>query len=304
MSFESLKKNRGGNDLADKLKKMSETKSFKDENVWMCECDASGKGQATIRFLPPKYEDCDPYVTLYRHAFKYAGKWIIDNCPTTLGRDHACYCCEMHTKMWATEEKDMQNLVRERKRRTEYYTNILVVDDPKNPENNGKVFVFKMNKPILQKINDAIAPEFDTIQRMNPYDLWEGANFQVRIYKDDSGYQKFDKCSFDAPSVACGGDEATMKEAYEATFDLRKYIEPSKFKSYEELEKKFAVAYADVLPGHAGLVQQAAPAKREEPSRMASKPTAVAPTPDAVDDEDDGEMDMTFFTNLAAQVKS
>ena len=64
-------------------------------------------------------------------------------------------------------------LVRE-KRKLSYYSNIYVVSDPKHPENEGKVFLFKFGKKIFDKITEAMQPAFDDETPINPFDFWKG----------------------------------------------------------------------------------------------------------------------------------
>ena len=49
---------------------------------------------------------------------------------------------------------------RKRKRKLSYYANILVVSDPKHPENEGKVFLYKFGKKIFDKITEAMQHSF------------------------------------------------------------------------------------------------------------------------------------------------
>ena len=184
-----------------------------NENMWRAETDKAGNGFAIIRFLPAKSADELPFVKVYDHGFQGpTGKWFIEKCPTTLG--HNCPVCEANGPLWNSGIEANKEIVRKRKRRVSYVTNVLVVSDPKNPDNEGKVFQFKFGKKIFDKLMDAMQPPVDEKGRpidpdeqpMNPFDLNEGANFKLKIRKVE-GYANFDKSEFEQPTEVENSDE-------------------------------------------------------------------------------------------------
>ena len=57
------------------------------------------------------------------------------------------------------------------KEKLSYYANILVVSDPKHPENEGKVFLYKFGKKIFDKITETMQPAFEDVMAINPFDF-------------------------------------------------------------------------------------------------------------------------------------
>ncbi len=197
--------------------------------------DAAGNGQATIRFLPGKTEDDIPFVKIYSHGFQGpTGKWLIDECPTTI--DKPCYVCEQNGILWNTNIKANQDIVRERKRKVSYIANILVVEDKKTPENEGKIFLFKFGSKIFDKIFNAISPDDEDETPCNVFDLVSGANFKFKIRKVEK-QTNYDKSEFMEPSEC-----SLSKDDLDKLEDLSKFLAPEKFKSEEELKRRFNAA--------------------------------------------------------------
>ena len=238
MAFADLKKQSKMGSLTEKLikqvEKLNDTGSKDDERFWKPSMGKGDTGSAIIRFLPAP-EGCDlPWVQVWSHAFQSNGKWIIDNCLTTLGKQ--CPVCEANRELWNTGNKDNQNIVRDRKRKLSYYSNIYVVKDPANPENEGKVFLYKFGKKIFDKITAAMKPEFDDEQPINPFDFWSGANFKLKLVKKD-GYWNYDKSEFAEVSVLLDNDDE-LETIYKSLNNLNDFIDPEQFKSYEDLKKR------------------------------------------------------------------
>ena len=76
-----------------------------------------------------------------------------------------------------------------------------MVSDPKHPENEGKVFLFRYGKKIFDKIMASMQPEFEDETPINPFDFWEGANFKLKIRKVD-GFWNYDKSEFDSDRLS------------------------------------------------------------------------------------------------------
>ena len=198
MSFSNLKKQSKLGSLTSKLvqevEKMNSSGGNSDDRLWKPEIDKAGNGFAVIRFLPaPDGQDL-PWAKVYNHAFQGTGGWFIDNCLTTI--DKPCPVCESNRELWNTGSKSNQEIVRERKRKLSYYSNIFVLQDKAHPENEGKLFLFKYGKKIFDKITAAMQPEFDDETPIDPFDFWTGANFKVKIVKKD-GYWNYDKSEFE-----------------------------------------------------------------------------------------------------------
>ena len=279
--------------LIKQVEKLNDTGSKDDERFWKPVMDKGGTGSAIIRFLPAP-EGCDlPWVQVWSHAFQSNGKWLIDNCLTTLGQN--CPVCEANRELWNTGSKDNQNIVRDRKRKLSYYSNIYVVKDPANPENEGKVFLYKFGKKIFDKIMASMQPEFDDEEPINPFDFWKGANFKLKLVKKD-GYWNYDKSEF-APSSALLEDDDELETIYKSLNNLNDFVSPSEFKSYEDLKKRL-----DYTLGIKGTPKYQDPETiGEEEEVEVSRPVkeTVSVRPSASSDDEDEDDAMSYFQKLA-----
>ena len=238
MSFENLKKQSKLGSLTEKLvkevEKMNTSGGGPDDRFWKPEMDKTGVGSAIIRFLPaPEGEDL-PWVKMYSHAFQGPGGWYIENSLTTTGGKDPV--SEYNRELWNSGTEKDKETVRKQKRKLSYYSNIYVVKDPAHPENEGKVFLFKFGKKIFDKILNAMQPEFEDEEPINPFDFWGGANFRLKIRKVE-GYWNYDKSEFDRSSALLDDDDA-LEALWKKEYSLSAIVAPDQFKSYEDLEKR------------------------------------------------------------------
>ena len=236
MSIEALKKQSNISSLIDEYNKQTtpETKSFDDERFWKPELDKSGNGYAVIRFLPaPKGEDI-PWQRMFSHSFQGPGGWYIENSLTTINKNDPVG--EVNRRLWNTGSEADKETARRQKRKLSYYTNIYVVTDTKHPEYEGKVCLYKFGKKIFDKVMEAMQPQFDDEEAINPFDLWKGANFKLKIRKVD-GFWNYDKSEFDSVTPLLDSDGA-LEKVYDAEYPLKPFHEESNFKSYTELKEK------------------------------------------------------------------
>ena len=293
-SFASLKKTR--NKSLDKLIQESaklneggQSSNGSDDRFWQPQVDKAGNGYAVIRFMPESKGEDLPYVRTFSHGFQDKGGWFIENCPTTIGQE--CPACKKNSDLWNSGIESDKEIVRQRKRRLTYISNIYVVKDTANPDNEGKVFLYKYGKKIWDKLNDQMNPDFEDESPVNPFDFWEGADFKLKIRKVD-GYRNYDKSEFDAPSEFMEGDDDSLETVYEGLYSLQEFVSPDKFKSYSDLEKRLEKTLGAPAPRPVAEDVEdytPAPAPKEAP---APKQKAVA----AMVDEDD---DLSFFEQLA-----
>lgn len=240
-NFSSLKKARSLDfqKLASEARKG--TTRTTDERFWSLTMDPKTKiGKATIRFLPAPPNEEVPWVRIFSHTFQHNGSWFFGNCPTTLATPdspRACPVCEDNTAHWKTGDEGDKDIARSRKRQTKFISNILVIDDPVHPEHNGKVMLFKYGNAIHQMLIDLLEAE-DESERINPFDFWEGANFQFKS-QNKKGFVNYDKSSFDEPSPVLDGNEKAMEELWQSEYPLLLFINESQFQSYETMAKNF-----------------------------------------------------------------
>ena len=242
MNFETLKQSSSNFDaltkaLEEKLNpedKGNDKSKYQDDRLWKPELDKSGNGYAVLRFLPASEGEDMPWVRLWSHAFQGPGGWYIENSLTTLNQKDPV--SEENTRLWNTGVDSDKDLARKRKRKLSYYANVYVVSDPKRPENEGKVFLYKFGKKIFDKITEAMKPQFEDETPINPFDFWKGANFKLKIRKVD-GYWNYDKSEFEGVTPIAE-DDAKIKAIWQKQYPLKEFSDPSNFKTYDELKEK------------------------------------------------------------------
>ena len=283
MSFADLKKKSGSfEQLQSELEKVNNpVTSFADDRFWKPELDKSGNGYAIIRFLPqPTGEDL-PWCKIWSHAFNGPGGWYIENSLTTLQKKDPV--SEYNTELWNSGVEANKEIARKQKRILKYYSNIVVLSDPKHPEHEGKVFLFRYGKKIFDKLSEVMTPAFEDETPMNPFDFWKGANFKLKIRKVD-GFWNYDKSEFDSASELHEGEDEKLEGLYNNLHSLTQFLETDNFKSYDDLKTKLN----RVLTGNSvvGTVEKfSAPEKKEETVTTVS---------------DEGEEDtMSYFAKLA-----
>jgi len=261
-----------------------------DDRWWKPEVDKAGNGYAVIRFLPaPEGEDL-PWVRIFNHGFQGPGGWYIEESLTTINKKDPV--SEHNSMLWNSGIESNKDLVRKQKRRLNYYANIYVVKDPSNPANEGKVFLYKFGKKIFDKLNEAMNPEFEDEKPMNPFDLWEGANFKLKI-RNVEGYRNYDKSEFDSPSALLD-DDGELEKIWKSENSLQEFLDPKNFKSYDELKAKLNRVLG--LDGSSGSTTKADEIEIESaPAQKAAPAPSFASSTD--DDDDDS---MSFFEKLAA----
>ena len=156
----------------------TEKKSYGDDRMWKPTVDKAGNGYAVIRFLPAVEGDDLPWAKYWDHFFQGpTGQWYVEKSLTTISKDDPV--SEMNSKLWNTGIEADKDTARKRKRRLHYVSNIYVVSDPENPENEGKVFLYTYGAKIFEKIMDSMQPKFQDESPVNPFDMWKGANFKM-----------------------------------------------------------------------------------------------------------------------------
>jgi len=236
MSFANLKKQSKLGSLTAKLvkevEKMNNNGASGDDRLWKLDVDKSGNGYAVIRFLPaPENEDL-PFVKLYSHAFQGSGGWYIENSLTTLGQKDPV--SEYNSQLWNNGTDAGKEMARKQKRKLTYISNIYVVKDPANPENEGKTFLYKYGKKIFDKLTAAMQPEFEDEEAIDPFDFWQGANFKLKA-KNVAGYRNYDSSEFAAVSPLLDDDDA-MEAIWKKELSLSEFVAPDQFKTYDALK--------------------------------------------------------------------
>ena len=245
-SFSDFKKRSKSSigDLTAKLEQMNKKESYKDDRFWMPQRDQSGNGYAVIRFLPACEGEELPWAKYYEHTFQGPGGWYIEKSRTTLNEKDPV--SEMNSRLWNSGVESDKDIARARKRQTRYVSNIMVVSDPANPDNEGKVFLYRFGPKIFNKIQEAMQPEFQDEEPLNPFDFWGGADFKLKIRKV-GGYVNYDKSEFAPSTELFEGDDSALERVWNQQHKLGEFVNPETFKSYDELKEKLdAVGGTDI----------------------------------------------------------
>jgi len=288
MSFSKLKSDRANIasllEAAGAADTTKDKKSYKDDRQWKPTVDKAGNGYAVLRFLPASSTEV-PWVRYWDHGFKGpSGQWFIEKSLTSIGQQDPV--SEMNSKLWNTGRDEDKALVRERKRRLHYVSNVYVVSDPSSPQNEGKVFMFIYGKKIFDKVMDVMQPQFPDEKPVNPFDFWEGANFQMKI-RQVEGYRNYDKSEFASATPFLDGDETKLEAVYNTMYDLNEFTDPKSYKTYEELRTKLA-----------NVLGESVPQTTSENVALDSRTPAPEPkaTPAPSQDDDDT---LSYFAKLA-----
>ncbi len=288
-SFASLKKNRKTdleklNQSVEKINNPKNNFSRDDERFWKAELDKSGSGYAVIRFLPALNGEDMPYVRVFNHGFQGPGGWYIENSLTTLGQKDPL--AEYNSTLWNSGIEANKEIARKQKRRLTYFSNIFVVEDKANPQNEGKTFLFRYGKKIFDKISSLSNPEFEDETPTDVFNFWEGANFKLKIRKVD-GYSNYDKSEFVTPAPLFE-DDAEMERVWGEEHSLEEFVKSDNFKTYDALKSRL-----DVVLGNVQTAAMSAPTTIEQDVLPFDGGT---PIPESSTSEDEN---LDYFKKLA-----
>jgi hypothetical protein len=306
MSFENLKKQSKLGSLTAKLvkevEKMNTSGSSTDDRFWSLTVDKAQNGYAVIRFLPAPADEDLPFVKIYSHAFQGNSGWLIDTCLTTLNQK--CPVCEHNSGLWNNGTDAGKEVARKQKRKLTYVSNIYIVKDPANPENEGKVFLFKYGKKIFDKITEAMQPEFEDETPIDPFDFWQGANFKLKA-KNVAGYRNYDSSEFASQGALLDDDDA-LEAIWKKQYSLQEFVAPDQFKTYDELKKRLDSVLGSKTSTHIdeeveneenyrGPIKELDDDLRIELTSLKT----TRSSPDPIDDEEDDAL--SYFSKLASE---
>ena len=301
-TFANMKKNRRNimesiRTVVEKTQK--DTQSYQDDRFWKPEQDKGGNGFAVIRFLTTTDGEDIPWVKYWDHGFQGPGGWFIENCLTSIGQK--CPVCEVNTQLWNNGPESDKDQVRKQKRRLRHVSNIYVIHDPANPQNEGKVMLYRYGKKIYDKLSEAMNPEFKDEVAFNPFDLWEGANFKLKIRKVD-GWPNYDRSEFDAQGPLFENDEE-MEDVWKRQYKLQEFLAPEQYKGYDELKTHLNrvlgqskdIGTADDEDSYEEVVKPTFESPSAKFGRIEKPETAVEKTSGG----DDEPVDMDYFARLS-----
>ena len=298
MSFSAMKKSSSLDKLlvqAETENKPQEKKSYVDERLWKPVMDKTGNGFAIIRFLPAPEGEELPWAKVWNHAFQGpTGQWYIENSLTTIGQNDPV--SELNTRLWNSGVESDKEIARKQKRKLQYFSNIYVVKDSANPENESKVFLYRFGKKIFDKIMEAMQPAFDDEVAINPFDFWKGANFKLKIRKVD-GYWNYDKSEFEGVSPVLDDDDA-LEKMWKTQYSLAEFSAPTNFKSYDELKTRLDTVLSGTVA--TSNVVNMATSFDDSPEETVVVDTTEEPAPTVSVTEED-EDTMSYFEKLAEE---
>ncbi len=298
MSFEQLKQNRESeiSKLVSAADTNTEKKSYGDDRLWKPTVDKAGNGYAVLRFLPAGSGEDLPWVRYWDHGFKGpTGRWYIERSLTSISQQDPV--SELNSQLWNTGRDEDKELARLRKRRLHHVSNVLVVSDSANPQNEGKVFLYEYGKKIMDKIMDVMQPQFEDEKPVNPFDFWSGANFKLKI-RQVEGYRNYDKSEFDTPTPLFDGDEGQLEEVYNKVYKLSEFTDPENYKSYSDLKRKLF----EVL-GEAEVASTISTEQQVELNTVKEAPDMNSVSNEDTADstsEGDSEDTLSYFAKLAS----
>ena len=290
MSFANLKRNKNKIDqlvaAAEATGGGNSNNKYEDTRFWKPTVDKANNGYAVIRFLPAAEGNDLPWNRYWDHGFKGpTGRWYIEKSLTSIGQNDPVG--ELNSRLWNSGVESDKQKARNQKRRLHYVSNVMVVNDPANPDNEGKVFLYQYGKKIFDNLTDAMQPEFADEEPVNPFDFWNGANFKLKI-RDVEGYRNYDKSEFSASS-ALNDSDAELEKIYNGLYDLREFADAAQYKSYDELKAKLMSVLGEEANAGALKIDDEIKLGNETPAPTMKEtaPSTIEETISSNDDEDD-----------------
>ncbi len=237
-SFSSFKKSESENfdKLRDQLNKTKNGDRQNDDRFWQPDRGKDGNDYCVLRFLPAPPNEEVPYVKTLSYGFKGPGGWYIENSRGTIGEDDDPVD-KMRRALYATGTEADKKIAQKYSRRTNFISNIEIIDYPKHPEMNGKQFLYRYGKKIFDKINDCYNPKFPDEPKFNPFNFWEGADFVLKVTTQDD-FPNYDKSEFKTPAPHRGGGDAELEAIWKNLYSLQAFIDPSQYKPAKDLQKR------------------------------------------------------------------
>ena len=232
-----------------------EKKSFKDDRFWKLSRDENDNGVAMIRLLPDV--NGTPFIQMFSHAIQSFDpvqkkkRWFLRNSPQTIGGD--CPASELWSAIFNIGTQEGKEEGRYFSRKMKFYTNVKIIKDPANKENEGKIFLWEFGTKLKDKFMAALKPsETDIEMGEEPKQLFhpiKGCNVRLKIAKV-AGFLNYDATTIEAPSSVYEDIEAAKEDIKENTYDLSQFEKPDSFETYAELMKSLKYVMEVYTPKH------------------------------------------------------
>lgn len=188
----------------------------------------------TVRILPNVENPKDTFFHHFVHGWTSfeTGKYISALSPITFGeRDPIAEERYKILRMGTEEEKEKAKAIR---RTEQWFVNIYVIDDPVNPDNNGKIKVLRYGKQLHTIINSAIAGDDAEEYGAKIFDLGkDGVNFKIKVEKQGD-YPVYTSSRFTSVGRDLGLGKDKQEEIYKSIIDLKTIY---RIKSEDELKQ-------------------------------------------------------------------
>ena len=242
-NFDAMKEAVGIDPFAQETNKYAE-----DNRFYKLAKDKNGNGAALIRFLPDSEKGMIQKLFAINTTITKNGKkrFVSEYSPSSIGQP--CPFQEKWQELWNAGEKDQAKLFG---RGVRYITNIKVLKDPANPENEGKIFLYAMSGAMKDKIQNSVDPsEQDRALGASPKELFNplrGNSFRLVAKKGANGQINYDSSEVinEITSIYNSVDEA-LNDIKSNSHKLSDLLKPEAFMTYDKLKEKMRwVTFAD-----------------------------------------------------------
>ena len=213
---------------------------YGDDRFYKLKRDENGNGAAIIRFLP------DSNMKLLQQIYKInvnnqkgnERRWVSELSPQNINQPDPFH--KAWADLWQAGKKEE---ARRFARQTRFYTNILVVKDPANPANEGKVFLLDLSQSLKAILENLMFPsEADKALGVEPKALFnplQGHNFKLVSAKEPTGFIGYTKSSVvEQVTSIFNSKEEAVTFIKENCYDLDEFLRPEAYKTYDELQQK------------------------------------------------------------------
>ena len=240
----------------------------------------------TVRLLPDSKSPTETFFHYYNMGWNSfaTGQYVQTLSPQTFGE--RCPINEERFRLSRTGNDDEKEKASALRRIEKWLVNVYVVDDPSNPDNNGKVKMLRYGKQIHKIITEAIEGEDSEEFGAKIFDLGdEGVTFKVKC-EQQGDYPTYVSSRFTSAGKL-NLSEDQQKEIYEGTHTLKEtFPAKSNDELVQMLNEHFHCKSDEPVATASPSAESASPPWQTEPAAApVAAPVAVAET--SVEDDID-----------------
>ena len=172
-----------------------------------------------FRLLPNVQQPANTFYHFYQHGWESfcTGEYVSALSLQTIGKPDPISIASYRLKKNGTEEEKRK--VEAIKWSEQWYVNVLVVEDPVNPENNGTVKIFRFGRKLHKMIDDAINGDDSDEFGAKVFDLSpNGVNMKLKVEKQGD-FIAYDSSRFTSP-IDLNLSDSRKEEIYGMVHDL------------------------------------------------------------------------------------